>query len=101
MEKQSDNNKLKLDDLPQRLCSEIQLFDLCDLASCRFKEGRFCSNPELLARFEKIADREPRTPERYIDQELENDPDADDDGYDYDDGDDDRGDYQDNDVDEE
>jgi hypothetical protein len=39
-------------ELPQRLCSEIQLFDLCELEQCNFKEGRFCTDPELLAKFE-------------------------------------------------
>ncbi len=96
MQKISDTDELKPEDLPRRLCSEIQLFDLCDLAACRFKDGRFCGNPELLARFEKIADREERAPERYIDQEPEDDDDVDDYGYDYDreDGPDDFGDDQ-------
>lgn len=47
---------------PQRLCSEIQLFDLCDLESCRSKDGRFCTDTALLERFEKIADAELRVP---------------------------------------
>jgi len=84
MKKLFKNIELKRDDLPQRLCGEIQLFDLCDLAACRFKDGRFCSDPELLARFEKIAERELRVPEKYLDQELEDGSDEDDDGYDYD-----------------
>jgi len=100
MEKIYDSDELKLDDLPRRLCSEIQLFDLCDLAACRFKDGRFCSNSELLARFEKIADREPQAPERYIDQELEEGADGDEDGYDYD-REDDQGDFMDDEWDEE
>ena len=53
----------------QRLCSEIQLFDLCDLSSCNSKNGRFCTNQELLGRFEKIADEEVRTPEYFISEE--------------------------------
>lgn len=40
----------------QRLCSEIQLFDLCDLDVCRFKQGRFCTQEELLSRFEDISE---------------------------------------------
>lgn len=40
----------------QRLCSEIQLFDLCELDSCRSRQGRFCTNQELLSRFEAIAE---------------------------------------------
>ena len=45
----------------QRLCSEIQLFDLCDLDSCRFKSSRFCTNEELLAKFESIKEEDDRT----------------------------------------
>ena len=30
----------------KRLCSEIQLFDLCDLEYCKHKVERFCENPE-------------------------------------------------------
>lgn len=47
-------------ELPQRLCSEIQLFDLCELESCRYKDGRFCTDTALLARFEAISDVEER-----------------------------------------
>ncbi|HXE96769.1 MAG TPA: hypothetical protein VN642_10210 [Dongiaceae bacterium] len=60
---------------PQRLCCEIQLFELCDLCSCTDKNGRFCTNPDLLGRFEKIAEEELRVPERYLSEE-------DDDAYD-------------------
>lgn len=42
----------------KRLCSEIQLFDLCDLEQCTYKEGRFCTNEELLTRFEQIAEED-------------------------------------------
>lgn len=42
----------------QRLCSEIQLFDLCELERCAFKEGRFCTDQELLARFEQLPDED-------------------------------------------
>lgn len=73
------------DSLPQRLCSEIQLFDLCDLALCRQRSGRFCTDPVLLSRFEKIAEDEVRAPERYISGE---DDDSEADGYDGDDIDD-------------
>lgn len=80
-----DDSKLIPGSPPQRLCSEIQLFDLCDLTSCRFKSGRFCGCPDLLERFEKIADEEQRQPERYIDEELEEGSEEDEDGYsDYD-----------------
>lgn len=49
--------------LPQRLCSEIQLFDLCDLDTCRFRDGRFCTDATLVAKFEAIADEEEKRPE--------------------------------------
>ncbi|MFZ4859633.1 MAG: hypothetical protein ACOYL3_24945 [Desulfuromonadaceae bacterium] len=68
---------------PQRLCGEIQLFDLCELDSCRYKTGRFCSDPVLLSRFEKIADAELRSSERYVFEEPD-DPEADEDDYDED-----------------
>ena len=57
------------DVLPQRLCNEIQLFDLCDLDTCVRKNGRFCTDPALLDRFEKIAEDELRTQERYVSEE--------------------------------
>lgn len=80
-----EDKELKTDCPPQRLCSEIQLFDLCNLSSCRFKDGRFCSSSDLLERFEKIAEEEQRSPERYIDEESEDKELSDDDGYgDYD-----------------
>lgn len=70
--------------LPQRLCSEIQLFDLCDLDSCDHRKGRFCTNSAVLSRFEKIAEAEIKIPERYISGEVD-DIDADDgDGEGYD-----------------
>ena len=72
----------KPDNLPQRLCSEIQLFDLCDLDSCNHKNGRFCTYPVLLCSFEKIAEDVLRAPERYISEDVD-DAEADDsDGYD-------------------
>jgi hypothetical protein len=60
-----------IDILPQRLCSEVKLFDLCELTSCDYKIGRFCSDQVLLSRFEKIADDEPGTSERYVLDELD------------------------------
>jgi len=74
----------KPDILPQRLCSEVQLFDLCELTSCRHKIGRFCSDPVLLSRFEKIADEEIRISERYMVEDPD-DSELDEDGYDEDD----------------
>jgi len=40
----------------RRLCVEIKLFNLCDLARCEFKDGKFCTDPDMLDRFEDIAD---------------------------------------------
>lgn len=79
------NSDQKPDILPQRLCSEIQLFDLCDLDSCNHRSGRYCTDPALLGRFEKIAEDEHRVPERYTAEESD-DAEADDgDRYDEDD----------------
>ncbi len=44
----------------RRLCSEIQLFDLCELERCHFKDDRFCTDPDMLARFEAAAEPEER-----------------------------------------
>ena len=82
------NSEPKSDILPQRLCSEVQLFDLCDLDSCNHKKGRFCTDPLLLGRFEKIAEDELRAPERYVSEEFDaetDDIDGDINGYDEDD----------------
>ena len=73
--------------LPQRLCSEIQLFDLCDLSSCRHKNGRYCTEPDLLSSFEKIAEEELRAPERFISDESDDEA-GDDFGVGYEDEDD-------------
>jgi hypothetical protein len=70
---------------PQRLCSEVQLFDLCDLDTCVYKNGRFCTEPALLDRFEKIAEDELRTPDRYVSEECDDEDAEDIDGYGYDD----------------
>ena len=47
---------LEKKEFPQRLCSEIQLFDLCEKADCVFKRGRYCTDPAMLAKFESIND---------------------------------------------
>lgn len=57
----------------QRLCSEIQLFDLCDLDSCSFKVSRFCTNEELVSKFESIKDEDDRTTLLYEEDEGEED----------------------------
>lgn len=63
----------------QRLCSEIQLFDLCDLDRCGHKDGRFCTSEELLTRFERIAEKDDtRT---YLSEGSEEGGEADDEAY--------------------
>ena len=57
----------------QRLCSEIQLFDLCDLDSCRFKSSRFCTNEQLLSKFEAIKEEDDRNTLLYEEDESEED----------------------------
>jgi len=69
----------------RRLCSEIQLFDLCDLDSCRFKSSRFCTNEELLAKFESIKEEDDRNTLLYEEGEDEEEIDAE---SDFDDADD-------------
>ena len=64
-----------------RLCSEIQLFDLCDLEVCIFKKGRFCRQEDLLARFEHIADEDDSAPVRRLSDELVAEDDADELGF--------------------
>lgn len=62
-----------------RLCSEIQLFDLCSLDVCGHKDGRYCTKGEILAKFEAIEDR---SPEQYMAEELDEVEGAGDLGYD-------------------
>lgn len=68
----------------RRLCNEIQLFDLCDLESCNYKEGRFCTSQELIERFESIAEDDVRQADRY--QDVEDDAVDGDDESDFGDG---------------
>lgn len=67
---------------PQRLCSEIQLFDLCERDVCSHKDGRYCTKGDILARFEAILDEEERSPEQFMADELDDLEGADDLGYD-------------------
>lgn len=60
-----------VEELPRRLCSEIQLFDLCDLSQCSFKDGRYCTHADLLARFESLAEPEDKPAHRYDDDDDE------------------------------
>ena len=69
----------------QRLCSEIQLFDLCDLDSCRFKQSRFCTNEELLAKFEAIKEEDEQNALVYADEETDDDAETESDFDDFDD----------------
>lgn len=66
----------------QRLCSEIQLFDLCDKDVCGHKDGRYCTKGDILARFEAIMDEEDRSPEQFMADELDDVEAAGDLGYD-------------------
>ncbi len=49
---------MEKEESPKRLCTEIQLFDLCSRGSCPYKDGRFCTDSGILARFEAISDDE-------------------------------------------
>ncbi len=60
------------EELPRRFCNEIQLFDLCDLERCTFRDGRYCTHADLLARFEALAEPEDR-PARYDDEDGDDD----------------------------
>lgn len=66
---------------PRRLCSEIQLFDLCDLETCLQKNGKFCTDSELLGQFEKESENELRIPERFMCEEADDDATDDECGY--------------------
>ena len=71
----------------RRLCSEIQLFDLCDLESCRQKDGRFCTNEEVVQRFEAIKEEDERP--QYVAEDLDEDLEGDElDEFGLDEGDD-------------
>lgn len=69
----------------QRLCSEIQLFDLCSEEACTHREGRFCTNGDLLAKFEAISEDEP---DMYLAEDGDDEPESadelDDDAFDAD-----------------
>lgn len=62
-----------VEELPRRLCSEIQLFDLCDLERCNFLDGRYCTHADLLARFEAVAEPEDRPAQQPDDEDDEED----------------------------
>ncbi len=65
---------------PKRLCSEIQLFDLCSRETCKCRDGRYCTDSEMLAKFEAISEEDEQERDRF----LAADEEADFDGTDYD-----------------
>lgn len=69
----------------RRLCSEIQLFDLCDLDYCRQKDGRYCTNQEALERFEAIQEVDDTSDYVAEGYEEEEDEDVAEDDYEADD----------------
>jgi len=84
---------MSAEERPRRLCSEIQLFDLCTKEKCGLKDGRFCTDESMLARFEAINQEEDFPPEQYLDDEVGEGEDEDaeypDFGRDFDDDEDD------------
>jgi len=86
---------------PERLCSEIQLFDICSKESCTYKKGRYCTNGNILARFEAISDEDEGLPDQFLADEMEE---IEEDGLGYDEGtgmDEDEEDVEEEDVEEE
>jgi len=67
----------------QRLCSEIQLFDLCELDSCHYKKKHFCTNEELLQKFESIKEEDDQNTLLYEEDEIDDDSESDFDDNDY------------------
>lgn len=70
--------------MQRRLCSEIQLFDLCDNGQdvCGHRDGRYCTKGDIIARFEAISEDDDRSPEQFMADELDDAEDAGDLGYD-------------------
>lgn len=56
---------------PRRLCSEIQLFDLCMKSKCDKKDGRFCTDKDVLARFEAISQEDDFPPDQYVSEDVD------------------------------
>lgn len=67
---------------PKRLCTEIQLFDLCDRDTCSHRDGRYCTKAEILAKFEAIKEEDDRSAEQFMADELDETEGAGDMGYD-------------------
>ncbi|WP_243688091.1 hypothetical protein [Geotalea toluenoxydans] len=55
----------------RRLCTEIQLFDLCDRDACSHRDGRYCTKGDILAKFEAIKEEDERSPEQFMAEELD------------------------------
>jgi hypothetical protein len=66
---------MSAEDRPRRLCSEIQLFDLCTKEKCGAKDGRFCMDEILLARFENISQEDDFPPDQYLVEDVGEDGD--------------------------
>ncbi|GAB7027185.1 hypothetical protein [Geotalea toluenoxydans] len=66
----------------RRLCTEIQLFDLCDRDACSHRDGRYCTKGDILAKFEAIKEEDERSPEQFMAEELDDTEGAGDMGYD-------------------
>jgi hypothetical protein len=66
-----DNNPEEKAAPVERLCSEIQLFDLCERETCHQKKGRYCGDKEMLAKFEAIKEEDERNNLVYEDDEAE------------------------------
>ncbi len=80
---EKEPKELEKEPSPRRLCSEIQLFDLCDRDVCGHKDGRYCTKGDILARFEAIMDEDDRrSPEQFMADELDEVEDGDDLAYD-------------------
>ncbi|MEI8354612.1 MAG: hypothetical protein WCG31_00700 [Deltaproteobacteria bacterium] len=82
------------ENLPRRLCSEIKLFDLCTKNLCGSKDGRFCLDKGILAKFETISEEDIDYTEQLMIDEAEDFEDSDyteyeEDAYDDSDEDDD------------
>jgi hypothetical protein len=57
---------MSVEEKPRRLCSEIQLFDLCTKEKCNKKDGRFCLDEIMLAKFENISQEDDFPVEQYL-----------------------------------
>jgi hypothetical protein len=62
---------MKEETKPRRLCSEIQLFDLCTKGDCDCKDGRYCRDESILAKFETISEEDVGGSGEYLIDELE------------------------------